>query len=114
VPGAGWIVPESLFQDAVDEAGRLAEFDPDRDTTVEAIRRTDARVLLVHGTGDLVVPHKHSVRLHEAAPEKSELISVPWVGHVVIWVDPMGDVATKTRQWFDRWLAKPDKPAPGI
>ncbi len=108
VPGAGWIVPETLFQDAVDEAGRLAEFDPDQDTTVEAIRRTEARVLLVHGTGDLVVPHKHSVRLHEAAPEKSELVSVPWVGHVVIWVDPMGDVATKTRNWFDRWLWKDD------
>ena len=104
VPGAGWMVPESLFQDAVDQAGRLARFDPDRDTTVEAIKQTEARVLLVHGTGDLVVPHKHSVRLHDAAPEKSELVSVPWVGHVVIWVDPMGDVAKKTREWFDRWL----------
>ncbi len=106
IPGAGWLVPEAVYQNAVDEAGRLAEFDPDSDTALEALKHTDAQVLLVHGRGDLVIPHRDSVRLHEAAPEKSELVSVPWSGHIAAWADPTGDVANHSRRWFDRWLGE--------
>ena len=62
VPGIGWVIPEQTYQQAINEAGRVARFDPDRDTAVEAIRRTSARVLLIHGTNDWVVPHRHSAR----------------------------------------------------
>jgi len=104
VPGIGWAIPEDTYQQAINEAGRRADFDPDRASAVEAIRRTKAQVLLVHGTADWVVPHRHSVRLHEAAPDHSQLSLVPWHGHMVIWFDPTSEVAGKTRDWFDRWL----------
>ncbi|NLE39503.1 MAG: alpha/beta fold hydrolase [Pirellulaceae bacterium] len=104
VPGVGWMLTDEDYKRVIDEAGRQADFDPDRDTTVEAIKRTDARVLLIHGTNDWVVPHKHSIRLHEAAPDRSELLSVPWYGHTVIWTDPTGTVALRARDWFDRWM----------
>ncbi|NQU26546.1 MAG: alpha/beta fold hydrolase [Candidatus Nealsonbacteria bacterium] len=107
VPGIGWVIPEQTYQRAIDEAGRLARFDPDRDTALEAIRRTSAPVLLMHGTNDWVVPHRHSERLHAAAPGHSELVSVPWYGHTVIWIDPTSEVARRTRAWFDRWLTAP-------
>ncbi|HUT11434.1 MAG TPA: alpha/beta fold hydrolase [Thermoguttaceae bacterium] len=107
VPGLGWVIPSDTYQQAIDEAGRLADFDPDRASAVEAIRRTTAQVLLIHGTNDWIVPHRHSVRLHEAAPDHSQLISVPWYGHVVIWVDPTSEVAQRTREWFDWWLGGP-------
>jgi pimeloyl-ACP methyl ester carboxylesterase len=104
VPGIGWVLPDKVYQDAIDEAGRQADFDPDRDTTVEAIKRTKAQVLLMHGTNDWVVPHKHSVRLREAAPDHSRLMTVPAYGHIIIWVDPAGTVARQATGWFDRWL----------
>ena len=104
VPGLGWIIPEQMYQEAIDEAGRLAEFDPDGSDAVDAIQRTSAQVLLVHGTNDWVVPHRHSIRLHDAAPNHSQLVSVPAYGHIVIWVDPTSEVAQQTVAWFDRWL----------
>lgn len=104
VPGVGWAIPGETYQRAIDQAGRLAEFNPDRASAVEAIQRTSAQVLLMHGTNDWVVPHRHSVRLHAAAPDHSQLVSLPWIGHVVIWFDPTSEVAHRTRAWFDRWL----------
>ncbi len=111
VPGVGWVIPGQTYQSAIDEAGRQADFDPDRANAVEAIRRTKAQVLLVHGTNDWIVPHGHSERLHQAAGDHSELVSVPWFGHVVIWFDPTSEVARHTRAWFDRWLSAEVSPA---
>jgi pimeloyl-ACP methyl ester carboxylesterase len=105
VPGVGSMISDETYQQAIDEAGRRAGFDPDRASAVEAIRRTAARVLLMHGTDDWVVPQHHSIRLHEAARDHSELVSIPCHGHTVIWFDPTGEVAVRTRVWFDRWLS---------
>ncbi|MBN1912143.1 MAG: alpha/beta fold hydrolase [Pirellulales bacterium] len=107
VPGLGWVIPDPIYQKAIDEAGQIAEFDPDRADATEAIRRTSAQVLLVHGTNDWVVPHRNSQRLHDAAPDHSQLISVPAYGHIIIWVDPTCEVARYSRDWFDRWLTAP-------
>ncbi len=106
VPGVGWMIPEATYQKIIDEAGRQAEFDPNLADATLAIRRTSAQVLLIHGTNDWVVPHKHSQRLHAAAPDHSRLVLVPWHGHTVIWFDPTGEVAVHTRDWFDRWLGR--------
>jgi pimeloyl-ACP methyl ester carboxylesterase len=100
----GWMIPPQTYQRAIDEAGRLAAFDPDRASAVEAIRRTSAPVLLVHGTDDRVVPHGHSVRLHAAAPGHSWLVSVPLHGHKTIARDATSGVAGHVRAWFDWWL----------
>ena len=43
-------------------------------------------------------------RLHAAALDHSELVSVPCLGHVALWVDPGGLVAQQGRDWFDRWM----------
>jgi len=104
VPGVGRMISDETYQQAIDEAGRRAGFDPDRASAVEAIQRTSAQVLLIHGSNDWVVPQYHSIRLHEAARDHSELVSVPWYGHTVIWFDPTGEVAVRTAAWFDRWL----------
>lgn len=116
VPG-GSMISDQTYQEAIDEAGRRAGFDPDRASAVEAIRQTSAQVLLMHGTNDWVVPQYHSIRLHEAARDHSQLVSVPWHGHAVIWFDPTGEVAVRTRAWFDRWLSNSvdsDRYGPGL
>jgi len=105
VPGVGWAIPEKGYQQAIDEAGRLGGFDPDRASALEAVRRTRAPVLIVHGTHDWVVPHEHGERLEQAAPDHTKLVSVPWHGHITAWLDPTGRVSRETRAWFDRWLA---------
>lgn len=104
VPGLGWLIPERVYQESLDEAGQMANFDPDLDTAEAAIRRTKAQVLILHGTQDMVVPHKNGVRLNEAAPDHSKLVSLPCLGHSTAWLDPKGDVAKNAREWLDRWM----------
>ncbi len=44
-----------------------------------------APVLLVHGTGDLTVPHHHSARLCENLGERCQLWSIPESGHMSLF-----------------------------
>ena len=104
VPGIGLLIPEKTYQQALDDAGRVAQFDPDEADAVKAIQRTSAQVLIIHGTNDWIVPHRQGERLHAAAPNHSQLASVPWLGHVALWIDPGGRVVGRGREWFDRWL----------
>jgi pimeloyl-ACP methyl ester carboxylesterase len=105
VPGIGLMIPEDTYQQSLDEAGQIAQFDPDAADAEKAIRRTTASVLIVHGTNDWVVPHWHSERLHAAARDHSELVSIAYLGHVALWLDPTGAVVQRGRAWFDRWLS---------
>jgi pimeloyl-ACP methyl ester carboxylesterase len=105
VPGVGWLISDKMYQESLDEAGRIAHFDPDEADAVRAIQRTTAPVLIIHGMNDWVVPHRQSERLHAAALDHSELVSIPWLGHVALWVDPGGHVVRRAGDWFDRWLA---------
>lgn len=112
VPGIGAMIPDETYQRSLNEAGQLAEFDPDAADAAKAIQKTTAPVLIIHGTNDWIVPHRHGERLHAAAPDHSELISVPCLGHMALWFDPGGLVVQHGRQWFDRWLAaSPQAPA---
>lgn len=104
VPGIGWLISDETYQQSLDEAGRIAHYDPDEADAVKAIQRTSAPVLIIHGTNDWVVPHQQSERLHAAALDHSELVLVPYLGHVALWVDPGGHVARRARDWFDRWI----------
>jgi len=107
LPGIGWLISERDYQSAIDEAGRKAGYDPDRASALAAIRQTHARILLVHGTADWLVPFEHSRRLHAASPPHSSLLPVPGAGHVAVWFDLDGRVAQHSAAWFDRWLARP-------
>ncbi len=100
----GCLLPEKTFEAAIDEAGRIARFDPDLASAVEAVQQTRAQVLIVHGTTDLLVPCWHAVRVRDAAPDRVRLALIPGVGHVVIWADPRGEVIGRAVRWFDRWL----------
>jgi dipeptidyl aminopeptidase/acylaminoacyl peptidase len=110
-PGVGLLIPDQTYQESLDEAGRLAHYDPDEADAVRAIQRTSAPVLIMHGKNDLVVPHEQSERLHAAAPDHTELELIPYLGHVGLWADPGGHVAKRARDWFDRWIAEPSPPA---
>lgn len=100
-----WLLLGSTIDRAVTEAGRIAGFDPDAASAVEAIRRTDAQVLLVHGRDDVKIPPSHSRRLHDAAPGHSRLLLLDGHGHdSVLAGDSGGVVLRESLDWFGRWL----------
>jgi pimeloyl-ACP methyl ester carboxylesterase len=104
-PPVKWLLLESTIRRAVTEAGRVGGFDPDAASAVDAIRRTDAQVLLIHGKLDRKIPPRHSERLHAAAPDHSRLILLDGETHDSILAgDAGGVVLRESAAWFDAWL----------
>lgn len=58
-----------------------ATFLRDRFEVVEHIRRTEVPVLVVVGEEDPIVPPRLSRQVHQAAGDRSELVTVPGAGH---------------------------------
>jgi pimeloyl-ACP methyl ester carboxylesterase len=110
LPGPLQLIPDAWFQGAVDEAGALADFDPDLASPLRAVRRSSERLLLLHGADDTQVPLRHSIALAAAAGSRASLISLPGGTHDNLPLEPAGEVARRSVTWFDRWLA-PSPPA---
>ncbi|HBH51367.1 MAG TPA: hypothetical protein DDY91_05685 [Planctomycetaceae bacterium] len=111
LPGVGSLVSDQALDAGVDEAGRQGDFDPNLADACAAIQKTQARVLVIHGEEDWMVPTYHGKRLHEAAPDHSQLVLLPWTGHLAAWLDPFGQVGEETHRWFDSHLASsPTRP----
>jgi pimeloyl-ACP methyl ester carboxylesterase len=109
----GWsfIAPAPVLRATTNAAAALAGFDPDDASPLTAITKTDAPVLLVHGTKDHHLPPYHSVRLHEAAPDHSELFLVEGDGHLTLWVRHLPVVRERVTAWFDETLGAGASPA---
>lgn len=112
--GVDQMIPEETLSEAVDEAGRKADFNPDMSNAVDAMRKTTAQVLICHGTDDWLVPPYHALRLYEAGNDHASLFMVPKTGHISIWFDPTGTVAEHTRDWFDQHLATAQPKTTGV
>jgi len=67
-------------------------------------------VLMLHGQDDTNVPVGQAMYLHRALSHfgvEHELVVYPREGHLITERDHQIDVLSRTRAWFDRWLADP-------
>jgi dipeptidyl aminopeptidase/acylaminoacyl peptidase len=101
------LLPDAWFDGVIDDASRMASFDPDASAPLLAVGRSEANMLMIHGTADTQVPERHSQALVGAARGRATLISVPGAGHDDMPADATGIVRKQTLAWFDRWLADP-------
>jgi dipeptidyl aminopeptidase/acylaminoacyl peptidase len=111
LPAALSMIPSAWFQGAVDEAGRIAQFDPDRIAPLRAVSRSSAALLLIHGTADTQVPLRHSQALFGAATGNARLVTVAGAEHAAMPGDSTGVVRRETLAWFDQWLGSGACPA---
>jgi dipeptidyl aminopeptidase/acylaminoacyl peptidase len=105
------LLPRSWFEDAIDEAGVAASFDPDRSAPLNAVRRSAADLLLIHGTADTQVPLRHSQALVSAAAGRARLITVPGAEHASMPADATGVIRRETLSWFDARFERARCPA---
>lgn len=103
LPIGGLLMSDDEINDQVDLAAEEAGFDPDDADALRAIRRTGAPVLILHGEWDALVPYRHGRALHEAAPDRSELVKLKMTGHVGAFFH--GEVADRSLAWFGRHFA---------
>jgi len=65
------------------------KFNLDADSPVEAVKKAQLPILLIHGNDDRFVPYLMSCTIHAAAPEKVEFHTIPGAGHALNYVtDP--------------------------
>ena len=71
------MLSEQDFEKALVASGRLADFDPEEASVIEAARKVTAPMFLVHGMIDLSVPSDHSQGIYDAAagPKKLQLVT---------------------------------------
>ena len=99
----GGLVSGRSITKAIDRAGQRAGFDPDLASPVAAIARTDASVLLLHGTLDQRVPASHSAAIRDAAAGACELKLIDGATHLSIMAGESGQtVIREAADWFDR------------
>jgi len=104
-----WFVSDAQVQESIGVAGRLAGFDPQESSPLAAIQRTQAAVLLLHGTADAKIPVEHARRLHAAADRhRAKLVIVEGAGHDSLFYDETGLLARATADWFRQWLTTPN------
>jgi pimeloyl-ACP methyl ester carboxylesterase len=104
LPICGWLMTEAQIQDAISEAGKKAGFDPELASPDDAIARTQAPVLLIHGREDFLIPEVHSRILNALAPHHTKLLLLDGEGHNSIFADRHGVLSRESLAWFDRHL----------
>jgi pimeloyl-ACP methyl ester carboxylesterase len=95
-------IPDAWFERAVDQASQFALFDPDRSAPIQAISRSHAHQLLIHGTRDDQVPLRHSRELARAAGPLAQFITIEGASHANL---PFEAVSRAALAWFGQWLA---------
>jgi esterase/lipase len=77
------LVSAATAQHAVQEAGKLAGFDPAQADAVKAIKKTQAAVLLLHGADDDLIPPRHNRVIYRAASGMSRLVLLEDSNHIL-------------------------------
>jgi uncharacterized protein len=102
LPAPLQLIPAAWFDAAVDEASRIAAFDPDETAPVRAVSRSRAHQLLIHGTADTQVPLRHSLALASVAGPLARLLRIDGASHDSM---PPHVLHAEASAWFERWLA---------
>jgi pimeloyl-ACP methyl ester carboxylesterase len=105
VPGYAFVpLPSSFVNRVIDLAAARGRFDPEAASPVDAIQRTRAAVLLIHGRDDRRIPSWHSERIHAAGAGHSELVIVEGAGHDSVAGAPETHLAERASRWFAAYL----------
>jgi pimeloyl-ACP methyl ester carboxylesterase len=102
-----FLAPPGVLSAVTKAAAAQGGFRADQANPLRAIRATDTPVLLVHGTDDHHLPPAHSVRLHAAAPDHSDLYMVEGANHLTLWIHDLPTVREKVTTWLDAQLKPP-------
>lgn len=95
------VVPALWLNDAVDEGGRLADFDPDEVAPERAVASSRSKILVVHGTSDEQIPPAHADALERSAPGRVKKLLLRGYDHASVLHDPRGVVTRAACEWFE-------------
>lgn len=80
-------MPVGVVYPLIRLGGKLyGKFDLEKDSPVEAVKRSKIPVLLIHGDDDRFVPYEMSCQIKDAAPEKITFHTIKGAGHALNYV----------------------------
>ncbi|MEX0653349.1 MAG: alpha/beta fold hydrolase [Phycisphaeraceae bacterium] len=102
-----WLISSRTTEDAIRYTQHYNGMAPARPSPLEAIARTDAAVLLLHGQQDRHVPIRHSYQLLDAARGPARLIALENEDHESLALRPRQSVMRIREEilnWLTLWL----------
>lgn len=100
----GGLIIESGFTSAFTVVTRWTILPIDKFNNVRKIAQVRAPVLIIHGTDDEVISHRHALALYARAPEPKKLVSIEGARHNdLLWV--AGQRYYDTLKDFEKTLA---------
>jgi pimeloyl-ACP methyl ester carboxylesterase len=112
-PARWLLVPTAgRMQSIIDRAGYIAGFDPDDASPLAVIGRSDAPILLIHGTGDTWIPFDNAQRLYDVAAATREngqarLQAINGAEHAgVLHGSANQTVVRESLIWLSRWAVR--------
>jgi pimeloyl-ACP methyl ester carboxylesterase len=100
----GDLFSDSILNSIANTIGDISHMDLDDAKPIDAITKIKIPILLIHGDEDTIIPHIASEKLHAAAPDHTQLVTIPGVGHLELCFDPAGKLQDMTHLWFDKHL----------
>jgi pimeloyl-ACP methyl ester carboxylesterase len=101
-----WMFTESDYKDVVNRIDKILGINSDALSPLNAIAHTQTPILLIHGKEDTFLYPSHSIRLHKADPDHSQLILVDNTDHFDLWYKAIKMIMGEDNDWFDRYLTK--------
>lgn len=80
-------LPVKLVYPLIKMGGKLyGHFNLEEDSPVEAVKKSQVPILLIHGDDDRFVPYEMSIKIHAANPEKIQFHTIHGSGHAINYV----------------------------
>jgi pimeloyl-ACP methyl ester carboxylesterase len=76
-----WLTPRPQLDKALERAGEIAQFEPERASTVAAARKLHCPLIVVHGSMDPLVPAEQAKAIYQAAPAPKMYVPLHLAGH---------------------------------
>lgn len=93
------------IDDAVDEAGKLAGFDPQQSGPLFSIDKLHVPALIIHSQEDELVSYQNSVMLHEANPRYIKLLTLRNESHFWVWLSSLDMIHHASMVWFHQAMS---------
>jgi len=102
----GFLVKDSVIDEAITKAGEIANFDPGDADSLKAIQNVKVPVLIIHGRDDKHIPIRHGEKLFAASDRnRCKFLQIDEASHVGVMSGKNGQqVFDESIKWFDRWL----------
>ena len=82
------------------------KFDLDKDSPVEAVKRANIPILLIHGDDDRFVPYDMSKNIYAAASEKISFHTILGAGHALNYVTAPVEYKAAVLAYYEKCLQK--------